>query len=139
MSRCLQPKCNTCPFVSQQKSIKSSASDCNVIINQSVNCDTKNIVYCISCTKKSCNFVQYIGETGRKFKDRMGEHLNYVKKPDLSQPTGAHFNMKGHSISDMKMCIIEKCSQNSTMYRKTREEYFITKFNSKHKGLNKKM
>ena len=38
-------------------------------------------------------YVQYIGETGRKLKDRMGEHLNYARKPDLSQPTGAHFNM----------------------------------------------
>ena len=62
-----------------------------------------------------------------------------MKTPDLTQPIGFHFNLPGHSISNMKICIVEKCSQSSDLYRKQREEYFITKFNTKYAGLNKKI
>ena len=69
----------------------------------------------------------------------MSEHIGYVRRNDISQPIGAHFSAKGHSLSDMKMCIVEKCSYDSIMYRKTREEYFINKFHCKYEGLNRKM
>ena len=83
--------------------------------------------------------MQYIGETSRKLKDRFSDHLSYVRSNASSQPTGFHFNSSGHSISDMKICIVEKVSQDSKIYRLEREKFFIEKFKTKWKGLNKKL
>ena len=52
--------------------------------------------------------------------------------------TGEHFNAKGHNHSDMKISIIEKLHSNSDQFRKQREKMFITKFNTKYKGMNRK-
>ena len=52
--------------------------------------------------------------------------------------TGAHFNGKGHSLENMKICIIEKVKKSSEQYRKEREKFFIQKFNTYHNGINKK-
>ena len=120
-------------------SVKSSATNFSLVINQPVNCESQNVIYCISCNKSSCKYVQYIGETKRPLKKRFSDHCYYVKKPDLTQPIGFHFNLPGLSISNMKICIVEKCSQSSDLYRKQREEYFITKFNTKYAGLNRKI
>ena len=47
--------------------------------------------------------MQYIGETGRYAKDRFKEHIGYVENKQLEKATGEHFNLKGHSVSDMKL------------------------------------
>ena len=36
------------------------------------------------------------------------EHKGYVSKNMLTKATGAHFNEKGHKISDMQITVIEK-------------------------------
>ena len=117
LKKCNMFNCNTCPFVSNQTSVKSSATNFSLVINQPVNCESENVIYCIS-NKSSCKYVQYIGETKRPLKKRFSDHCYYVKKPDLTQPIGFHFNLPGHSISNMKICIVEKCSQSSDLYRK---------------------
>ena len=75
--------------------------------------------------------LQYIGESGRKFKDRFSEHIGYVKSGIISQPTGQHFNLPGHSIANMKATLLEKYEKNTATFRKLRESFFINKFNTK--------
>ena len=77
-------------------------------VNKKFNCETKNVAHIIECNK--CK-EQYIGETERALKDRLGEH---------------------------KTCILEKMKQTDTIYRKEREAYLIRKFNTFNKGINKK-
>ena len=55
--------------------MKSTATNHTVEINKQVNCQTKNILYCITCERCS---VQYIGETGRSLQDRFSEHKGYA-------------------------------------------------------------
>ena len=62
----------------------------------------------------------------------------YVNNEHFNQATGAHFNIKGHSVSDMEISVVEKIFSYQEAVRKERESMFIKKFNSKHKGLNKK-
>jgi peptide-methionine (R)-S-oxide reductase len=138
MKKCNIPKCNTCPFIHETQSVISSASDFSVQVKKPLNCNSSNVVYCISCDKSSCDYVQYIGESGRKFKDRFSEHIGYVKSGIISQPTGQHFNLPGHSIANMKATLLEKCEKNTATFRKLRESFFINKFDTKNKGLNKK-
>ena len=100
------------------------------------NCNTRNVIYLIDCLK--CKN-QYIGQTGRSFKERIREHLGYIRNNKISEPTGLHFNLPGHNISMFKASIIEKCKFDSRMYRETREEWCIQKFQTKFKGMNRKL
>ena len=113
-----------------------SSPYCNVNINAPCDCNTSNVIYLIKCLK--CD-EQYVGQTGRKFLERIKEHVNYVRSKKLNQPTGFHFNLPGHNLSNLQATIIEKCSVKSTMFRETREEFFIKRFKTKYNGMNKKL
>ena len=138
MKKCRLSGCTCCPFVIEGRQVTSSASNFKANINTSVNCMSTNVIYCISCQKSKCNGIQYIGETGRRLKDRISQHIGYIKGQQTDQPTGNHFNLPGHTLGDMDVTIIEKCVNDSTMYRQIRETNFINLFNSIQKGLNKK-
>ena len=55
-----------------------------------------------------------------------------------SQATGDHFNLPGHSLSDMKVMVIEKIKVNDEIYRKVRESYHIQKFKTYYRVDNRK-
>ena len=38
----------------------------------------------------------------------------------MEQATGEHFNLPGHSISNMKVTIVERVKKNDDQYRKER-------------------
>ena len=54
-------------------------------------------------------------------------------------PTGKHFNLPGHSMTNMKLSVLEKCKLDSSNYRKIREAEYINKFDTLRNGLNKKL
>ena len=139
MKKCNKTRCNTCPFVVEGKTIKSSTNKFQLEIKSPVDCETENVIYVISCDRQACKFIQYIGETGRRLKDRFAQHIQSVKCENPTTSTGIHFNLPSHSIANMKICIIEKCFNDSDMYRKTRESFFINRFETKHLGMNRKM
>ena len=67
-------KCNNCPicpFVDTGKTVKATAINYKIDINTQVNCQTRNIIYCITCSK--CR-VQYVGESERTLQDRFSDH-----------------------------------------------------------------
>ena len=82
--------------------------------------------------------MQYIGETERSLQERFSEHKHYVTSKLITKATGFHFNLPGHSVSDMKVTILEKVHSLDLLMRKEREDLYIRKFNTKYKGLNKK-
>ena len=55
-----------------------------------------------------------------------------------SQPSGAHFNLPGHSLANLKATIIEQVLKKEDDYRKEREHFFINTFNTFYNGMNKK-
>ena len=128
-------RCPICPFVKTGQILKSAQSDYKAEINQSVDCQTKNVVYLLGC--KRCQ-TQYVGETNRSLQSRFSEHFGYVRNQQISKATGEHFNLKGHQISDMEISIVEKLHNTSDLFRKQREKMFIQKFNTKYKGMNQK-
>ena len=76
-------------------------------------------------------------ETERTIKERFLEHKNYVNANNQSKSTGAHFNEKGHTVSDMEITVIEKVYNQDPRYRKQREKFYIQQFNTRYKGLNR--
>ena len=128
--------CPICPFVKRGKVVKSTATNFTVDLNRKVSCQDRNIIYCIECDICS---IQYIGESERSLQERFSEHKGYVANQHLNKATGHHFNTKGHKIHNMKVTIIEKLHNMDPRYRKARESMYIEKYNTKYKGLNKKI
>ena len=116
MTKCKE--CPTCPYIKQGKKGRATAMNFTAEITDQVNCQTKNIVYCIGC--KKCP-VQYIGESQRSLQERIAEHRGYISNKHLSKATGQHFNLPGHQLSDMEVTILEKV-RNNEQFRKQREQ-----------------
>ena len=99
-------------------------------------------VYLIECKKENCK-AKYVGETKRTIKDRLADHRGYIKNEKQETTTGEHFNSPGHSLSDLKITVLEVVKKKDDLYRKEREKYFIRKFNDHHRrytfydGLNR--
>ena len=81
---------------------------------------------------------EYIGETGRTIKERIDEHIRYIRNIESHHPTGKHFNMYGHSLRDFSWMGFEKISQDSKTFRRTRETFRINQFQTlEPTGMNK--
>ena len=57
----------------------------------------------------------------------------------MEQATGEHFKLPGHSISNMKVTIVERVKKNDDHYCKEREKYFINKFNTFYREINRQL
>ena len=86
---------------------------------------------------------QYCGKTVSEFRTRMYQHRVSVTgtdgktRPDLDKAIGAHYNGPGHKVSDMSVTILEKVWNTDPMFLAVREEFWINKMNSKHRGMNR--
>ena len=63
--------------------------------------------------------------------------MGYVRNK-TKDPTGIHFNLPGHSISDMEVSVLEKVYTQSRAIRESRESMWIRNFESETKGMNEK-
>ena len=129
---CNEP-CSVCPYINHSKTFSSFVTKETFEMKDTYNCSTKGIIYLTSCT--NCG-KQYVGQSGRKLKERMKEHLNnmYHKK----EVTGIHYSLPGHSHWNFKVQVIEKVTPNTPNYRLEREDYWIKKLATKTPlGLNK--
>ena len=124
--------CIICPFIKEGKHIKSDKFTWS--INSPLNCNTQNIVYMIQCTKERCK-ERYIGESERSLFNRISEHISYIRTN--REATGKNFNEPGHSLSDMKVSIIEKVNSQYMIYRKERESLHIRKYDNFYKGIDR--
>ena len=52
--------------------------------------------------------MQYIGTSKLTAQARISQHAGYIRNKIVNQPTGKHFNLRGHSLSDMSFVILEK-------------------------------
>ena len=123
-------KCNrrgytTCKFSKPCKFFESMQNKQRFEIIKPTNCCSTNIIYLITCTK--CK-KQYVGETGRKLKNRVTDHLGDIRRNE-NTAVGQHFNLTGHSVNDFSVCAIDKLYK-STQYRKNKELWWISKLDT---------
>ena len=134
MVKCVK-SCTACPFINVRKEVKID----NVSkwkINKKFSCENYNIIYLIECNIDTCR-ERYVGQSKRPLKFCLGQHRDYVTNKVLNQPTGAHFNLPGHSLANLNITILEQAKRNNEQYRKERESYFIRKLNTFYKGMNR--
>ena len=102
-----------------------------------VTCDSRNVIYCISCTE--CSAPIYIGETGDRVYARMQNHLSRIRTRNTADPVGHHFNTDRHSIENFRFTVIEKVRENNYFYRTARELFWMKKLKTTESpGINKK-
>ncbi|MCP4119430.1 MAG: GIY-YIG nuclease family protein [Desulfobacteraceae bacterium] len=129
---CNTQTCNICPYIHPTSTTQSSNnSTITISINCEATCDTKNVVYCITCSH--CK-IQYIGETGRTLRARISEHIGYIRMNNNNTTTGQHFQQQNHN---MKVTILHVLKYEGETTRKIKEARCINSFDTKTKGLNK--
>ena len=142
MKKCNAVRCVTCSYVTPGSTVKSPLNNYKVDINVAADCNTRNIVYCLTCLK--CRDGVYIGSSHKAVKDRFKEHKGYVTqhsnllKKGKAKATGHHFNLPGHSESDMRITVVEKVHSRDPFMLEEREKFYINKFEAKFRGINRK-
>ena len=115
------------PFIKEEKVITQNKTRWK--LNTQINCQSENVVYMIICKKENCN-LKYIGESERSIKDRVSQHISYIRTKNRTQATGENFNLPGHRLHDMEAIGLEIAWKKDTLYRKERESYLKRKFNT---------
>jgi len=104
------------------------------------NCTTKNVIYMLTCI--ICNH-QYVGQTKRQLRIRIGEHLADIRH-SRDSPVALHFNKELHSVNSLRCEIIESLKGNpeedtSKTLRDRREQFWIHQLQTKYpNGINKR-
>ena len=118
-SPCRHPCCQTCEYITPQTVIQEPKS--SYTIRNRFTCQSENVVYCI--TRHRCTCI-YIGETGRRLRERFSEHLRSIRKRSTGFPVADHFNSDAHSLEDIIVCGMKQCNGNNTR-RKQQEMRLI--------------
>ena len=88
------------------------------------------------CTNDDYPECEYIGQTKRKFKDRLAEHRDYPKCEVVTEPSGAQFTKRGHNVSHHRDLVLEQVRNSDPFILKSREHLLIKKFDTFRHGLN---
>ena len=123
--KCNRKKCIICEkHVTEGQSFQSCQTQEQFQLRGNFNCDTKNIIYLISC--KKCHGAQYVGQSQNSLRERFYLHRSHIGK-NKGTPLTMHFNEHDHSLDDMKCMIIEKVFGESQDQRLRRESFWIAK------------
>ena len=137
LSSCNKARCQTCGKIIPGDKVVSKTTDKTIQVKSALTCESKWIVYCISC--KKCNS-QYVGETKRRLKDRFADHLRYARQGDQRCATGVHFSQNGHSTEDMTVQVLEQVKKKDKIHLLEREDHYIGLMGTrKAPGLNKNL
>lgn len=144
---CGGKKCLTCRIAPKCQNFTSSETDETFSINDSLDCNSSNVVYLYTC--KIC-LMQYVGETGTTLRERANRHRAAIRAKNQDSALFAHlaryhsFEIDIDKADDQHFILTpieqvsEKASKNLTkMERLKRETYWIDVLNTfKSSGMN---
>ena len=97
---CKEPRCQACKHhAPPTDTVHIHSTGLDQYITDNIYCNSRNIVYIITCLKCS---QQYIGETSRTLRDRLNDHKSNIKTKKFT-PISVHFNQQDHTIKDLKI------------------------------------
>ena len=132
-------KCLACSYIKEGKTVAGKSYKGKKFIwkiGREGSCGSSNIVYLLECEKQYCK-QRYIGVTHQEFRDRIYQHIGYVRNKQLQKATGEHFNLPGHQIHHMKFTMLEQVKSPDPLYGREREKLLIRKLNTSYDGINK--
>uniref|UniRef100_A0A803K2I9 Reverse transcriptase domain-containing protein n=1 Tax=Xenopus tropicalis TaxID=8364 RepID=A0A803K2I9_XENTR len=86
--RCGARRCVTCSHIRQSTTFSSSVSGTVFNMHFYANCNTRYVVYLLTCSRCS---IQYVGCTTRSLKSRMREHIRHIAARSSNSPVARHF------------------------------------------------
>ncbi|XP_053881423.1 uncharacterized protein LOC128835776 [Malaclemys terrapin pileata] len=111
---CSKPCCLLCPHIYIR-----GPNHISHTIKGAFTCTSTNVIYAIMC--QQCSSAMYIGQTGQSLRKRINGHKSDIRNGNIHKPVSEHFNLPGHSITDLKVTIIEqKKLQKQTSKRNSR-------------------
>ena len=132
MKKC-NKQCKVCSFIDVRKDFTSNTTGEKFSLKGNFNCNPTGVIYVTSCAK--CG-IQYVGQTKRKFCDRIREHW-YSITNNKDTANAIHFNSRGHSVDDFRAMVLEKVMPNSNSFLLEREDKWIKTLETKDPhGLN---
>lgn len=127
VTRCNSTKCTLCTIhIKETSTITSTTNKITFKINNNLNCNSKNIIYIITCA--ICG-LQYVGETSRSARDRLTDHRSAIKT-HKETPIGLHFNSPGHKTTDVIFTPVELMTTDNTNARRQREKFWCERLGS---------
>jgi hypothetical protein len=117
--------CYLCTSIITSECATSTSNSFSLRITQSINCKTTGIIYLITC--KKCN-KQYIGESGNSANLRFRGHDQDIRENLGFKPVSNHFNLAGHSRSDVTITLLRKIQTGEHNRRKRAEDVLIRQF-----------
>lgn len=124
MTKCKDPRCGTCSVLREGTSFNFKGKD--FFINSDMTCESKNLIYVITCG--GCNQF-YIGETGTTLRARIRMHKQHIQVPEYRKiKLSEHIDRCGQG--QFKVFPFYKLFQENITERREKEKYFIQKFNT---------
>ena len=133
--------CLTCPVFEPRNNISSTVTSRSYEVKNHdfpsfCDCSSSNVIYLLSCTHCS---LQYVGQTGRRLRNRVTEHRNNISKGNSSSPfLTKHFRSQPCLGAKFSISILEKLpgsgltarnivDSSKVAFRRERESYWILK------------
>ena len=131
---CNRPRCQLCPHINTNMDIMGP-NNTTYSIKGSFDCTSTNIVYAITC--KLCPTAVYIGQTGQSLRQRMNSHKFDIRNKNIEKPVAEHFNLPGHSLSQLTAAVLQQRGFKDRMQREAAEQKLINKLDCINGGLNR--
>ena len=140
--KCERNRCDLCRnFFVESKSFLSLQTGKKYTIHSRLSCDSKNVIYLVSC--KKCR-LQYIGSTTTDFRIRFRNHKSAMLTNKTTCEVAVHFNKTSHILDDFSFQCIDQVQapNNSDEIDRlliTKEAYWSAQlFSLAPHGLNKR-
>ena len=119
---CEGKRCGVCPFIKTTSEFDSKTGQRFAIRDFKLNCNSKNVVYLLSC--KSCG-IQYVGSCTTKFRLRFNNYKScnsrHLTKTVPQQNLHNHFDLLNHKgMSDFEFTLIDQGSDEKSVRKKER-------------------
>ena len=128
--------CPICPYIKYGKKKIQIDKKSTWKITTKKSCESFNVVYLSECQKENCQ-QRYIGTKACQLKFRMANHRGYIINQVTNKATGAHWNLPGHSLADIRVTILELTTYHCEDYRKEQEKYFFRIFDTYNNWINR--
>ena len=133
-SPCRTPRCQLCRHINPSTSI-TGPNNATFTIKGSHTCNSSNVVYAISC--QQCPRALYIGQTGQSLRQWINGHKFDIRHQDVEKPVSQHFNLPGHSITDLRVAVLKQENFKTRMDREAEEQKIIHRLDCIGSGLNR--
>ncbi|XP_053886742.1 uncharacterized protein LOC128838514 [Malaclemys terrapin pileata] len=131
---CNKARCQLCPHI-YSSDIIIGPNHISHTIRGSFICTSTNVIYAIMC--QQCSSAMYIGQTGQSLRKRINGHKSDIRNHNTQKPVGEHFNLSGHSVTDLRVAILQQKNFKNRLQRETPELELICKLDTINSGLNK--